>query len=252
MKKRGFWKKLLLVLAVLLVLVVVTAAVVWFTLPDISTLAKTNPRTTAIIEFRRDEAKEADKPFHPRWYWCRLGRISPLLVQSVLVAEDDKFYTHEGFDWEAVQKALEKNFEKKRFAVGGSTITQQLAKNLYLSPRRNLFRKFREAMLAYKLERELSKARILELYLNVIEWGDGIFGIEAASRAVYQKSAAALTASEAIRLASILPNPHRFSARSDDNRRMNRKRQNMAQRLLQRRVIDAALCQALRREFGGK
>ena len=142
--------------------------------------------------------------------WAPLKRISPYAVKAVIIAEDDKFWSHEGFDFAAIQKAVEKDLRKKRFKAGGSTISQQLAKNLYLTPSKNPIRKLKEAVLTWRLERSLSKRRIIELYLNVAEWGDGIFGIEAASRHYFGKSAADLTAREAARLAVALPSPLRY------------------------------------------
>ena len=152
------------------------------------------------------------KPYKVQQIWVPLSRISPYLIKAVLIAEDDKFWEHEGFDYEAIRKALEKDIKRKNFKLGGSTITQQLVKNLYLSPVKNPFRKLREALITWRIERVLSKKRILELYLNVAEWGDhGIFGIEEASRHYYGKPASLLDAQEASRLAAILPNPRKYS-----------------------------------------
>jgi len=142
--------------------------------------------------------------------WVPLEKISNYLQQAVIISEDDRFWEHNGFDFEAMRDAFQKNKEKKKFKYGGSTITQQLAKNLYLNPDKNYVRKIKEAIITFRLEKTLDKKRILELYLNVVEWGDGIFGIEAAARHYYGKSAAALTASEAAHLAVILPNPRRL------------------------------------------
>jgi monofunctional biosynthetic peptidoglycan transglycosylase len=142
--------------------------------------------------------------------WVPLSSVSPYVMKAVIIAEDDKFWSHEGFDFEAMQKALEKDIKKKKFKAGGSTISQQLAKNLYLSPAKNPVRKIKEAILTWRLERQLSKRRIMELYLNVVEWGDGVFGIEAAARKHYGKSAAGLTAREAAELAAVIPNPRRY------------------------------------------
>ena len=139
--------------------------------------------------------------------WKPLSKISPNLQRAVVVAEDDQFFGHQGFDTEAIKKAIEINMKRGKFSRGGSTITQQLARNLYLSPRKTLWRKFREFLVALKLERELSKDRILELYLNVVEFGDGIYGAEAASRHYFNKNAANLTKYEAAFLAAILPRP---------------------------------------------
>jgi monofunctional biosynthetic peptidoglycan transglycosylase len=131
-------------------------------------------------------------------------------MKAVIIAEDDKFWDHEGFDFEAIQKALEKDIKKKKFKAGGSTISQQLAKNLYLTPDKNPIRKIKEAILTWRIERQLSKRRIMELYLNVAEWGDGMFGIGAAARKYYGKSAGGLGPREAAELAATLPNPRRF------------------------------------------
>jgi monofunctional biosynthetic peptidoglycan transglycosylase len=132
-------------------------------------------------------------------------------AKAVLIAEDDKFWQHEGFDLEAMQKAIEKDIKLGKLKYGGSTISQQLAKNLFLSPSKNPLRKVKEAILTWRIENNLSKRRILELYLNVAEWGDGIFGIEAASRHYYGKSAAELTPMEAARLVVVLPNPLKYN-----------------------------------------
>ena len=132
----------------------------------------------------------------------------------MVVAEDAKFYTHNGFDYESLQNALKKDIKARKFKIGASTITQQLAKNLYLSPSKNPVRKIKEAILTWRLERTLSKRRMLELYLNVVEWGDGIFGVETAAEHYFNKPASALTAGEAARLAAVLPNPIRFNAAS--------------------------------------
>ena len=147
--------------------------------------------------------------------WVPLKRISPYLIKAVIIAEDDKFWGHEGFDYEAMQQALEKDIKKKEFKAGGSTISQQLAKNLYLSPSKNPIRKIKEAILTWRMERTLSKRRIVEIYLNVAEWGDGIYGIEAAAKRYYGKHASSLTAQEAARLATVLPNPRIYRVNGD-------------------------------------
>jgi monofunctional biosynthetic peptidoglycan transglycosylase len=151
-----------------------------------------------------------------------LSKISPYLIKAVLIAEDDKFWRHEGFDYEAIQKAIEKDLKAKKFKSGGSTITQQLARNLYLSPEKSLIRKVSEALITWRMEKVLSKKRILELYLNVAEWGEGIFGVDAASRHYYGKSSSELTPEEAARLAAILPNPRRYSPVGDQRYVINR------------------------------
>jgi monofunctional biosynthetic peptidoglycan transglycosylase len=133
------------------------------------------------------------------------------VVKAVIIAEDDKFWSHDGFDFEAMQKALEKDLKHKKFKAGGSTISQQLAKNLFLSPSKNPMRKLKEAVLTWRLERTLSKKRIIEIYLNLVEWGDGLFGIEAAAQHYYGRPASDLSAVEASKLAAALPNPRRYS-----------------------------------------
>lgn len=186
-----------------------------FLLPDISKFKRENPKKTAFMEYREKEAREKGKRFRINQVWVPLDQISPYLIKAVLIAEDDKFWSHEGFDYEAIQKAIEKDLKTKKFKFGGSTISQQLARNLYLSPRKSLLRKLREALITWKMEKVLSKKRILELYLNVVEWGEGIFGIEAASRHYYGKPSSDLSPMESARLASVLPNPKRYHPTSD-------------------------------------
>ncbi|MDR3044437.1 MAG: monofunctional biosynthetic peptidoglycan transglycosylase [Desulfovibrio sp.] len=202
-------------LAVRLVLLVVVLMggdiaryAVW---PSVTTLAKQNPAVTSFMEYRQGQwARQGRGPSY-RQTWVGLGNISRYLVLAVTIAEDDKFWQHEGFDLDGMEEAFLRNIEEGRIAAGGSTITQQLAKNLWFTPEKSLSRKAKEAIMAWRLERELSKKRILELYLNVVEWGDGVFGAEAAARHHYGKSAAALTSWEAARLAAVLPNPLRWS-----------------------------------------
>lgn len=148
--------------------------------------------------------------------WVPISQISPYLIKAVLIAEDDKFYKHEGFDFEAIEKALEKNLQAGRIKYGGSTISQQTAKNLFLSPSKNPIRKIQEVILTYRLEKTLTKKRILEIYLNIAEWGEGLFGIEAASRHYFGKSAKNLTPWEAALLAAVLPNPLKFNPLSNN------------------------------------
>jgi monofunctional glycosyltransferase len=176
----------------------------WCSVPNTDALATENPTTTAFIDLRREQA---GKGFQLEWKWRPIGKISRYLRAAIIYAEDYNFYRHDGVDWGAIESAVEANFDKGSLSIGGSTITQQLAKNLYLSPNRSFFRKLRELLIAYSLEDSLSKQRILELYLNVVEWGDGVFGAEAAARHWYNKSAQSLSPAEAIRLAIALPNP---------------------------------------------
>ena len=220
-----YWTKVLF-------LVLVGAVVVWLlyefiTFPSISKLRNENPTTTSMIEYRIGEAQKEGR--EPRKYqvWMPIEQISPHLHRAVLAGEDTHFFQHNGFDWDAIQKAwdeAQKEAEKEAkaegdydpeawippmpsFKRGASTITQQLSKNLYLSEERSFLRKGREAVITYFLERELSKKRILEIYLNVIEWGDGIYGAEAASRTYFKKSASSLTPQEAAYLSAMIPSP---------------------------------------------
>jgi monofunctional biosynthetic peptidoglycan transglycosylase len=184
-------------------------AALWVALPDPAPLARENPRTTALIEQRRAEARAARRPYHVRQAWIGLDRIAPVLVDAVVLSEDAKFFGHEGIDWEAVRNAAEHDLKQRRFARGASTLTQQLAKNLWFGTEKSLWRKAKEAVLATKLERALSKRRILALYLNVVELDDGVFGAEAGARARFGTSAAGLSPAQAVVLATLLPAPRR-------------------------------------------
>ncbi len=176
------------------------------------------------MEYREKEWQREGKNLKIKRQWVPLKRISPYLIKAVLIAEDDKFYQHEGFDFEAIQKAMEKDFKEGKFKAGGSTISQQLAKNLFLSPSKNPIRKLKEAILTWRLERALPKKRIMELYLNVVEWGEGIFGIETAARNYYGKPASALGPEESARLAAVLPNPRKYNPLSKSKFVVNRSR----------------------------
>jgi monofunctional biosynthetic peptidoglycan transglycosylase len=190
--------------------------------PNLSRLKKENPKKTALMEYREEKLREKGKKYRIDQRWVPYSKISPYLIKAVLIAEDDKFWNHEGFDYEAIQKAIEKDLKAKKFKFGGSTITQQLARNLFLSPEKSLTRKFSEAVITWRMEKVLSKKRILELYLNVAEWGEGVFGAEAASRHYYGKSSSELSPEEAARLAAILPNPRRYRPIGDQRYVINR------------------------------
>ncbi|NTW51548.1 MAG: monofunctional biosynthetic peptidoglycan transglycosylase [Chlorobiaceae bacterium] len=194
----------------LLVLFLVVDVARYAVYPDVSRLVKTNPGKTAFMEYREAEWRKEglDKTISQRW--VPLKKVSPALVKAILISEDDKFWKHDGFDYEAIESAVEKNMKAGKFKFGGSTISQQLAKNLYLSPSKNPIRKVKEAILTWRIERTLSKRRILELYVNIAEWGDGIFGIEEAAHHYYGTSAAGLSAGQASKLAAVLPNPIRY------------------------------------------
>lgn len=179
--------------------------------PDISGLKRQNPRKTTLMEYREQEWKSKGKKVSIRQKWVPFSSISPYLVKAIIIAEDDKFWSHKGFDFGAIEKALEEDIKHRTFKFGGSTITQQLAKNLYLSPSKSPLRKLKEAVITWRMEKTLSKRRILELYLNIAEWGEGLFGVEAASLHYYGKPSALLTPEEASRLAAVLPNPRRYA-----------------------------------------
>ena len=182
-------------------------AYAYLTLPDVRPLASTNPTTTAFMDLRARESRAHAKPPHRDQRWVASRRISPLLTRAVLVAEDAAFYQHDGLDYDELTKSIELDWSRGQMTRGASTFTQQLAKNLYLSPSRNPLRKFRELIIARRLEAALTKARILELYLNLIEFGDGIYGVEAASQTYFHRSAAELDSSEAALLAGSIINP---------------------------------------------
>jgi monofunctional biosynthetic peptidoglycan transglycosylase len=195
-------------------LFVAGVGLLWLTSPSVGWLQTKNPESTAFIDLRRREAEAAGKPFRLRWSWRPLRQISPLLSTAVIHAEDAHFFQHSGVDWEAVKETAERNWREGSLSRGGSTITQQVAKNLFLSPSRNPIRKLRELFIAWALEDKLDKERILEIYLNIAEWGpNGEFGAEAGARWAFGKSASELTAREAASLAAVLPNPRRRSAR---------------------------------------
>jgi monofunctional biosynthetic peptidoglycan transglycosylase len=203
---------------------------VYVTLPDVRRLATANPTTTAFMELRKREAEEAGRKFAVRHRWVPYTQISNNLRRAVLVAEDSAFFDHDGVDIKELRASLEANWEEGRFTRGASTITQQLAKNLYLSPSRNPIRKLKELMITRRLEAALSKRRILEIYLNVIEWGDGIFGAEAASRAYFGKPASALMPDEAALLAGAIINPREHSP-ARPTRRLLRRQQIIVRRM---------------------
>ena len=195
------------VFLIILLLLVVWLLWEWATFPNTAKLASENPTTTAFMEQRKEELRAAGKSDALLYTFVRYDRISPYLRRGVLVAEDNDFYQHGGVDVKAMKEAVERDWKRRKVTRGGSTITQQLAKNLYLSPSRNPLRKIKEYFLARSLERHLSKKRILELYLNVVEMGERVYGAEAGSRFYFQRSAASLSPQQAALLAGCLPNP---------------------------------------------
>ena len=169
-----------------------------------------NPSTSAFMEDRLEFLQESNPDAVLKHRWVDYKKISPNLKRALIAAEDAKFVDHEGFDWEGIQKAYEKNLKKGKVVAGGSTISQQLAKNLFLSTKRTPWRKAEEAMITVMLEVTMSKRRIFEIYLNVIEWGNGIFGAEAAAKYYYHTSAKNLSAEQAAKLAAMVPNPRYY------------------------------------------
>ncbi|HKO54647.1 MAG TPA: monofunctional biosynthetic peptidoglycan transglycosylase [Thermoanaerobaculia bacterium] len=215
------FKRVLLILVAVLIL---WAGYEWLTFPDVSRLAKQAPGTTAFMERRRKELRAAGKSDAISYQFVPYGRISPYLRRAVLVAEDDQFYEHEGVDVDAMKEAFERDWKTKKLSHGGSTITQQLAKNLYLSPSRNPLRKAKEYLIARSLEKHLTKKRILELYLNVVEMGERVYGAEAAARHYFRTSASGLSAQQAALLAGCLPNPRVMSPAAPNKRLRSRQR----------------------------
>ena len=199
-------------------------AYVYLTLPDVRALASTNPRDTAFMRLRADEAALDGKTVRRVQRWVPYSRISPNLKRAVLVAEDDAFFEHEGIDFDQLKESIETDLARGRAVRGASTITQQLAKNLYLSPSRDPLRKLKEWILARRLEAALSKVRIFEIYLNVIEWGDGVWGAEAAARTYFGVPASALSPSQAALLAGAIVNPRVLSPARPTRRLLNRQK----------------------------
>ena len=187
-----------------------------FTMPlfSIANLDTNNPKVTALMQQRKEEAKDKGKTLHIDYRWVSFSRIPKHVRMAVLVAEDGAFYSHNGVDWHEVWESVETNLEEGRIVRGGSTITQQLAKNLFLSTSRDPIRKLKELLITWMLEARLPKKRILELYLNIIEWGPGVFGIEAAAQRYFHKPVTRLTRDEAARLAAVIPSPLRRRPRT--------------------------------------
>jgi monofunctional glycosyltransferase len=183
----------------------------YFFFPDVGFLKKNNPSKTSFMKFRERAWVKNGRTTKATLKWVPYENISKNMVHAVIIAEDAKFWDHDGFDFDAIRNALGRDIKAMKFKVGASTITQQLAKNLFLGPSKNPVRKLDEAILTWRLERTLSKKRIIELYLNVVEWGDGVFGIGNASQHYFTKPAADLDANEASRLAAVLPNPIRYN-----------------------------------------
>jgi monofunctional glycosyltransferase len=185
---------------------------------EVRQLATRNPRETGVMRQRDAEARREARRARRIQSWVPLSQVSRNLIHAVVAAEDPKFFGHEGIDWEAVRESVELNVRKGRFARGGSTITQQLAKNLFFTTRKSISRKLREAIVTRWLEDDLSKRRILEIYLNVIEWGDGVYGCGAAAQRYYGKPVSSLDEVEAAGLAAMIPSPRRINPRTNPAR----------------------------------
>lgn len=199
----------LILKTLLVVFLVVLAVQLWF-LVQVAWWSQVNPSSTAFMEAGLARLQEKDPQAELHHRWVPYERISVHLKRAVVAAEDSRFLAHQGFDWEGIETAVEKNIRRGRIVAGGSTISQQLAKNLFLSASRNPLRKLQEAAITVMLEQLWSKRRILEVYLNVIEWGNGIYGAEAAARRYYGIPAARLKPSQAAHLAAMLPNPRYY------------------------------------------
>lgn len=191
----------------LLVLFLISTLWFYLALPDVSYLKDKNPETTALIELRKEQALEKSKKLRIRQNWVGFSAIPELFKKTIRITEDAGFYDHEGIDWTELKESIKKNWEEGEFARGGSTISQQLAKNLFLSTEKSLFRKFRELFITYRLENELSKSRIFHLYLNIIEFGPGVFGVQAASQYYFKKNVNELSLAEMVRLTAVIPRP---------------------------------------------
>lgn len=217
---------------VLLLLLLFVAYQVWL-LAHVLWWRTHNPSDTAFMEAQRDRLQEKNPKAALQQQWVPYDRISDNLKQALIASEDAKFLDHDGFDWEGIQTAWEKNKKRGRITAGGSTISQQLAKNLFLSGKRSYVRKLEEAGITLMLEHTMEKERIFEIYLNVIEWGNGVFGAEAAARHYYGVSAANLSRSQAAKLAAMVPNPRYYDVKRND-RRLLRKAA-----IIERRMNDA-------------
>jgi monofunctional biosynthetic peptidoglycan transglycosylase len=211
---RWLWKAFAYTLGAAVLLVVLVQA--WFFV-QVLMWNWFDPGTTSVMERRLDELRAKNPKATLRHRWVDYGQVSAHLKRAVIVAEDAKFIDHEGFDWEGIQRAIEKNQNRGKIVAGGSTISQQLAKNLFLSHERSMWRKGQEAIITVMLESVMTKRRILELYLNCAEWGEGVFGAEAAAQHYYGVSAARLGQDQAARLAAMLPRP-RFYDRNRGSR----------------------------------
>lgn len=244
-KKMKLFYKVLLLLSAALILF---AAYFFLSLPDVAYLKSENPPTTAMIEQRKAEAKKLGKPLKIRQKWVHFNAIPGLLKNAVRVSEDVDFYHHEGIDFFELKESIRRNLEKGKKARGGSTITQQLAKNLFLSTEKSYYRKLKEMVIAGKLEKHLSKDRIFAIYLNVIEFGNGIFGVEAGAQYFFNKPVNRLSLNEIIRLVSVIPKPLKVTPLSNSNY-LKWRANLLLERLVQYDYISDSQYRAAKEEF---
>jgi len=214
----------------------------YFIFPNTSKLKTDNPAKTSFMLYREKQWQKKGIDKESVYIWKPFYSISRYLRVAVEITEDAYFWGHHGFEWDAIWEAIKRNWETKSFKFGASTITQQLARNLYLTPSKNPVRKFKEAIITWRLERTLTKTRILELYLNVVEWGDGIYGAEAAARHYFHKSAYSLTPHEAARLALILPSPRRYNPLKNSGY-ITKRADIVVEAMMKRGIIDATSSQ---------
>ena len=209
-------KKLFIWLFIIMMLVACAGGLyIYNGLPDVRDLKTQNPSTTALIEFRARQAQQSNKIFDIWQRWVDFDTIPQVLKDTVRISEDAAFYQHGGVDFTELKESIRKNWEKGKYARGGSTITQQLAKNLYLSTHKSILRKIKEYFIARRLEAHLSKDRIFHLYLNIIEMGPGIFGVQAASNYYFNKDVNELDLEEIVRLTAIIPRPLKTDPRGE-------------------------------------
>jgi monofunctional biosynthetic peptidoglycan transglycosylase len=234
LKKRPRWRKWVKI-TILAILGIAILYQIWIVF-SIIRYRSSNPSATAMMEQRASQARARGEEAKRIQTWVPYDKISRNLTRAVLAGEDSRFFDHSGFDWEEVRKALEEDWKKGEFKRGASTISQQLAKNLFLSTSKNPLRKLHEAVITKEMEWILGKRRILEIYLNVIEWGDGVYGAEAAARTYFNTPAAALSADQAAFLSAIIPSPNGAFNPSKHRRRVER-RKNLIERLMRHVVV---------------
>ena len=202
------------ILFILIISACVYLLVIYLSLPNVAYLANKNPKTTALIQARLEESSQNNRKLRIRQTWISFDQIPDLLKTTIRISEDAGFYQHEGVDFTELQESIKRNLDEGRIVRGGSTITQQLAKNLYLSTDKSFVRKLKEYFIAKRLEKTISKNRIFHLYLNIIEFGPGVFGVQAASQHFFNKNAKNLNLEECVRLTAVIPRPLTMNPKS--------------------------------------